>query len=70
MVQNRTYDDFRVPLMCETPQIDTVFLPSDRPPSGLGEPGTPVVTAAIANAWSRTTGKRVRRFPLAQYEDL
>lgn len=64
VVRDKNYSDYRVPLMRETPQIDTVFVASERAPSGLGEPATPVVTAAIANAWSRTTGQRVRSFPI------
>ena len=37
--------------------------PSTAPPSGVGEPGVPPVAPALANAYARLTGGRVRNLP-------
>jgi isoquinoline 1-oxidoreductase beta subunit len=34
----------------EAPTVETWIVPSSNPPSGVGEPGTPVIAAAVANA--------------------
>lgn len=65
-VVTRNFDGYRVLRLAETPVIETHFVPSDRDPGGLGEPGLPPVAPALANAWFALTGQRVRELPLIQ----
>ncbi len=46
------------------PQIDVHFIESGAKTGGIGEPGTPPATPALANALAAATGKRIRNLPL------
>ena len=48
----------------DCPAITTEILPSTLPPEGVGEPGTPPIAPAVANALFALTGKRLRSLPL------
>ena len=63
-VRQRNFDTYRVLRLAETPAIEVHFIDSRRDPSGLGEPGTPPVAPALANAWFALTGQRLRELPL------
>ncbi len=49
-VQQTNFDGYRVLRMNESPTVETYILPSGAAPSGVGEPGTPVIGPAVANA--------------------
>lgn len=67
MVEQSNFRDARVARIRDVPhQIHTHVVPSTAPPSGVGEPGTPPVGAALANALFALTGKRLRDVPLAR----
>lgn len=48
----------------ECPAIETEIMPSAEPPQGVGEPGTPPIAPAVANALFALTGQRLRNLPL------
>jgi len=49
-VEQSNFDTYRVLRMNEAPVVETHIVPSGNPPSGVGEPGTPVIAPAVANA--------------------
>jgi len=63
-VEQKNFDDYPVLRMSEAPAIDVHILPSERSPGGVGEPGTPALAPALANALFALTGKRIRRLPI------
>ncbi|MDH3687085.1 MAG: hypothetical protein OEP95_12715, partial [Myxococcales bacterium] len=52
--------------LSQTPRIEVHLVESSAPPGGVGEPGTPPLAPAVANAWAAAGGGRLRRLPLAQ----
>ncbi|MCP5266062.1 MAG: xanthine dehydrogenase family protein molybdopterin-binding subunit [Burkholderiaceae bacterium] len=49
--------------MAQAPHVETLIVPSERPPAGVGEPVVPVVAPALGNAWFTLTGRRFRSLP-------
>jgi isoquinoline 1-oxidoreductase beta subunit len=68
-VQQRNFDTYPLPRHRDMPKVETYIVPSSEPPTGVGEPGVPVIIPAVLNAVYAATGKRIRRLPL-QAEDL
>jgi isoquinoline 1-oxidoreductase beta subunit len=64
-VQQSNFGDYAPLRHDEMPRVEVHIVPSTDPPTGVGEPGTPVIAPAVANALARLTGTRVRRLPLA-----
>lgn len=58
------FDTYRMLRMDAAPPIDVHIVDSDHPPGGMGEPGTPPIAPALANAVFAATGKRVRTLPI------
>ena len=46
------------------PAIEVYVVPSNEKPTGIGEPGTPPIAPAVANAVFAATGSRLRSLPL------
>ena len=57
VVVQGNFDTYRVLRNSEAPTVETHILPSANPPTGVGEPGTPVIGPAVANAILALTGK-------------
>jgi isoquinoline 1-oxidoreductase subunit beta len=53
----------RVMRISEMPRVTVDILPSTELPTGVGEPGVPPLAPALANAYARLTGTRVRSLP-------
>ena len=60
------FHDYPILRHSEMPRVEVHLMPSEAPPSGVGEPGTPPIAPAVANALFALTGKRVRRLPFAR----
>jgi len=63
-VDQTNFHQYPVLRINEMPRVIEVhILPSTNPPSGVGEPGTPPIAPAVANAVRAATGIRLRRMP-------
>jgi isoquinoline 1-oxidoreductase beta subunit len=63
VVEQQNFGDYTVARMNDMPRIDVHIVPSQEPPTGIGEPGLPPLAPALANAVFRLTGKRLRKLP-------
>lgn len=58
------FHDYRMLRLADAPKIDVHIVKSRERPTGVGEPGTPPIAPAVANAVFAATGKRLRSLPL------
>jgi len=63
-VQQTNFHNYPVVRMPDSPAIDIHLVDSDEKPAGIGEPGTALISPAVANAVFAATGKRLRKLPL------
>ena len=64
-VQQSNFHDYTVLRFNQMPpQVEVYIVKSDQPPTGVGEPGTPVIAPAVANALFQATGQRLYKLPL------
>jgi isoquinoline 1-oxidoreductase beta subunit len=66
-VQQSNYHDYEMLRIHQAPEIEIEIVKSSDIPTGIGEPGVPVVAPAIVNAIFAATGKRYRNLPLKDY---
>jgi isoquinoline 1-oxidoreductase beta subunit len=52
--------------MSAAPSVETYIVPSTAHPTGVGEPGTPVIAPAVANALLALTGKATGSLPFVK----
>jgi isoquinoline 1-oxidoreductase beta subunit len=64
-VQQHNFHEHPLLRLAESPTIETHLVSSTRAPGGVGEPGTPPIAPAVANALFTLTGQRLRELPLA-----
>lgn len=65
-VEQTNFDTYRVLRNSEAPRVETYIVPSANPPSGVGEPGTPVIGPAVANALLEISGRPVLSQPFVK----
>lgn len=63
-VEQGNFTDYPLLRFDEMPQVSVHIVPSAAPPTGVGEPGTPPIAPAVANAVAALTGRRLRDLPL------
>lgn len=63
-VEQANFDGYDVLRMSEMPKVEVYIVPSTEAPTGVGEPGTPVVGPAVANALLWGTGVRTTVLPM------
>jgi isoquinoline 1-oxidoreductase beta subunit len=63
-VEQSNFHNYPLLRIDEMPEIVVAIVPSQENPGGVGEPGTPPIAPAVANAVFKATGKRLRRLPL------
>src|SRR5712671_1646149 len=68
-VEQSNFNDYGIPRIKETPKTEVHVVMSKEDPTGIGEPGLPVMAPAMCNAIFAATGKRLRRLPIRP-EDL
>jgi isoquinoline 1-oxidoreductase beta subunit len=64
VVEQSNFHDYPMLRIDEMPRVEVHIVPSTAAPTGVGEPGTPVIAPAVANAIASATGKRLRSLPL------
>ena len=67
-VSQSNFHDYQMLRMREAPVIETYIINSGEPWGGAGEPGTPAIAPALANAIFDATGTRIRRLPVKNYD--
>ena len=68
-VEQANFNDYQMPRMNDAPKTEVHVVMSKEEPTGIGEPGLPVMAPAMCNAIFAATGKRLRRLPI-RVEDL
>jgi isoquinoline 1-oxidoreductase beta subunit len=66
LVEQHNFDTYRVMRQNEAPMVETYIVPSGANPSGIGEPGTPPIAPAVANALLALTGKPTSSLPFVK----
>ena len=67
-VVERNFPDYPMVKMADAPAIEIALVPSGARAGGAGEPGTPPIAAAVANAAFALTGRRLRELPLRKHD--
>jgi isoquinoline 1-oxidoreductase beta subunit len=65
-VQQSNFHDYPIVRINEAPVIEVAIINSGEAMGGAGEPGTPPIAPAVANAIFAATGKRIRKLPITK----
>jgi isoquinoline 1-oxidoreductase beta subunit len=67
-VKQSNFHDYKMLRIDETPRIETHVIVSGEAIGGAGEPGTPAIAPALANAIFAATGTRIRELPVMKHD--
>jgi len=67
-VEQSNFGDYPILRLTETPEVSVHLIASAEAPGGVGEPGTPPIAPAVANAIFALTKKRIRSLPFSDAE--
>jgi isoquinoline 1-oxidoreductase beta subunit len=62
-VEQGNFDKYPIIRIDKAPEVEVLFIQSEYPPTGCGEPAFPPAAPAIANAIFTASGQRVRTLP-------
>ncbi|MCP5364400.1 MAG: xanthine dehydrogenase family protein molybdopterin-binding subunit [Hyphomicrobiales bacterium] len=65
-VDQANFNTYKPLRMSDMPEVEVHIVDSSEAPTGAGEPGTPPIGPAVANAIAAATGKRVRDLPFTK----
>jgi isoquinoline 1-oxidoreductase beta subunit len=65
-VEQSQWSDYELMRMSDMPKVEVHIVASTEKPTGVGEPGTPVVLPAVANALLAGSGKATLALPLSR----
>ncbi|HEY0651527.1 MAG TPA: molybdopterin cofactor-binding domain-containing protein [Chryseosolibacter sp.] len=68
--EQKNFNSYKLIRMNEVPEIDVHFVDNGIDPTGLGEPALPPTGGAVANAFFKATGKRLRNQPFTLQEEM
>ena len=63
-VEQSNFHQYQPLRINEMPVVEVYIVPSTEKPTGVGEPGTPPIAPAVANALFKLTGRPVRALPI------
>ncbi|MDV7187191.1 molybdopterin cofactor-binding domain-containing protein [Lutibacter sp. TH_r2] len=63
-IEQNNFHDYQMTRIHQSPKVHVEIINSTESPTGVGEPGVPVIAPAIVNAIYAVTGKRIRKLPL------
>ena len=66
MPELNNFNSYRLIRLNEVPEVEVHFVDNGIDPTGLGEPALPPTGGAVANAFFKATGKRLRSQPFSQ----
>ena len=64
-VEQANFNNYQVLRINQMPEIEVHIVASNKAPTGVGEPGTPPIAAAVVNALETLTGQQFNRLPLS-----
>ncbi len=67
--EQNNFNTYRMIRINEVPEVEVYFMDNGIDPTGLGEPALPPLGGAVANAFYKATGKRIRQQPFINEEN-